>query len=655
MSWKIKTINIENFKFFHAAFPLDVDSKNLLVYGENGSGKSSIYWALYTLFQSRLKPDAAHVEKYFDPEDGENLRNKYSGVGDDSKVEVVFEDQTVSAADKSYVISLGNVSTQVSADTFLDFTVMASDFLNYKMLSKLTDKDNSVENDVTDLFIKEIYPFAVFDNDYVDLNGNHSGINLAERWHNYIYTSLGLLKHQTGKRAAHFDKNDEKYTRFQKLIRDFHNELKNYLDDISQRATNKLKDEFGVKDVVIHLETDAAYQFDLQRADSPRYRDHTLHPLHIRMKAELVNAQLAGGRTDIIHLRTFFNEAKLTCIGLAVRLAVADKKYVAGGNFASVLCLDDMLVSLDMSYRVPVIKALLRYTKKNYQLCVFTHDRSLYNMMRDTIKEQGLNESNWHFYEFYRPDPATEGTVEPQPNMHEVKTTKDKIKKHLAMGDYPAAGNYLRKYAEELIKEILPLNLTYKCSNKGVEPLMLHALYDKTKANAQDGDFCRLYGISPEVMPNISNHLKRLMNPLSHDDKDVPIFRQELDDALMEVEKYEPIREGKHVIVECNKAGEFVFRMELSYREVTESVDFVTTEQWDYIVFPGAEGKKYKDCEVKITASSSDYFVVDSKMRVKHLYEVLKNRVIAGAATPALTPFDQAITKEPTGIMLSGM
>ena len=235
MSWKIKTINITNFKFFHAAFPLDVDSNNLLIYGENGSGKSSIYWALYTLFQSRLKPDAASVEKYFDPNEGENLRNKYSADGDAAKVEVIFEDQdNPAAADKPYEISLDGVNTQNPADSFLAFTVTSSDFLNYKMLSKLTDKDNSVENDVTDLFIKEIYPFAVFDNDYVDLNGNHSGVLLAETWHNYIFEALGQLKHQTGKRATHFDKNDIKYGRFKNLIRDFRNELKNYLDDISQ-------------------------------------------------------------------------------------------------------------------------------------------------------------------------------------------------------------------------------------------------------------------------------------------------------------------------------------------------------------------------------------------------------------------------------------
>lgn len=42
MSWKIKNIEIENFKFFKDVFSINVDNKNILLYGENGAGKSSI-------------------------------------------------------------------------------------------------------------------------------------------------------------------------------------------------------------------------------------------------------------------------------------------------------------------------------------------------------------------------------------------------------------------------------------------------------------------------------------------------------------------------------------------------------------------------------------------------------------------------------------
>lgn len=651
MSWKIKSIRIENFKYFHDALPLDVDSKNLLVYGENGSGKSSIYWALYTLFQSRLKPDAASVEKYFDPNNGENLRNKYSADADISKVEVVFEDKdTPGAIDKPYTIALGNVDTQDPADTFLAFTISTSDFLNYKMLSKLTDKENSVINDVTDLFVKEIYPFAEFASDKEDIYGNPTGVRNILRCHQFILEWVDLLEHQTGRRRKHFDKNGPKYKRFQKYIKYFRDQLENYLIGLGISATQKLRNDFNIHDVEILFETDAEYQFDLPT--SPRYRDHFLHPLHIRMKAKLVNTDLAGGEKEIIHLRTFFNEAKLTCIGLAVRLAVVDMKYAAGSNLSKILCFDDMLVSLDMSYRVPVTKALLKYAN-NYQLCIFTHDRSLYHMMRNTIKDLGYSKADWKILEFYRSDPSKEATEEPKVNKIEPKEGIEQVKSYIAQGDYPAAGNCLRKYAESLLKGILPLNLTYDINDKGdIIKLMLRGLYEKSRSTGKEG-FCTLYDISRDDMPNISNHLDRLMNPLSHDNKDVPLFRQEIQDAIVEVQKYEPILAVKRIIINRQEAGIKKFKMEMSNAGTTYCVEFVTTEQWDYFDFAAPTGRKYKDCEVLIKAVNGVTIPLNCKMNVKKLYsELRKQSHLSEAAAPV---FDQAIIKIETGALLSAL
>ena len=56
---RIKSIHIHNFKFFdeQKAIELGDTGKHLLLYGENGSGKSSVYWALYTLFECAVKYD----------------------------------------------------------------------------------------------------------------------------------------------------------------------------------------------------------------------------------------------------------------------------------------------------------------------------------------------------------------------------------------------------------------------------------------------------------------------------------------------------------------------------------------------------------------------------------------------------------------------
>ena len=64
----ITQIEIEGFKAFPKNFKLDLGTgKNLLLYGENGSGKSSLYYALHALLQSVFKDDRG--VKYFKPGD----------------------------------------------------------------------------------------------------------------------------------------------------------------------------------------------------------------------------------------------------------------------------------------------------------------------------------------------------------------------------------------------------------------------------------------------------------------------------------------------------------------------------------------------------------------------------------------------------------
>ena len=68
---KISKITLNNFKFFYGKVSIDFNRKNILIYGENGSGKSSIYWSLYTFLQSVFK-DNAEIRKYFEPKHPED-------------------------------------------------------------------------------------------------------------------------------------------------------------------------------------------------------------------------------------------------------------------------------------------------------------------------------------------------------------------------------------------------------------------------------------------------------------------------------------------------------------------------------------------------------------------------------------------------------
>ena len=91
--YKIKNIKLNNFKFFFGEQNLKLDKKHTLIYGENGSGKSSIYWALHCFLHSTLKPNVASVQKYFLPisQSEESIKNRYAQDGDKSGVSITLE------------------------------------------------------------------------------------------------------------------------------------------------------------------------------------------------------------------------------------------------------------------------------------------------------------------------------------------------------------------------------------------------------------------------------------------------------------------------------------------------------------------------------------------------------------------------------------
>ena len=72
---KINGIVINGFKAFPSLHTIELEGKHLLMYGENGSGKSSIYYALHCIFNSYRKPDKG--KKYFDKSNSQNLVNRF--------------------------------------------------------------------------------------------------------------------------------------------------------------------------------------------------------------------------------------------------------------------------------------------------------------------------------------------------------------------------------------------------------------------------------------------------------------------------------------------------------------------------------------------------------------------------------------------------
>lgn len=166
MAWRINKISIENFKFFLEPFVLEPKGKNVLMYGENGSGKSSIYWAAYTHFQSSLK-DAISASKYFEKKHQDSLCNLYDFDDRRSGIEIEFVDPN--NVKKTYTD--GSWAINTSSDEFMKHSTFASDFMNYKFLSAIFDFKNSKPVDLFKIFEEEIFPFVTLSGQCYDLTG----------------------------------------------------------------------------------------------------------------------------------------------------------------------------------------------------------------------------------------------------------------------------------------------------------------------------------------------------------------------------------------------------------------------------------------------------------------------------------------------------
>lgn len=165
----ITKIEIDGFKAFPNNFSIDLpDGKNLLIYGENGSGKSSLYYALHVLMQSVFKDDKG--AKYFKPGDTNGdkfIPNNEQLINinrfDEAKantytpnIRITFDDGKVWRLDNG-----GLQSENGGNDSEIRMLNKDSAFINHSYISRFHAARNSEEINLWNVFYKDILPFHV--------------------------------------------------------------------------------------------------------------------------------------------------------------------------------------------------------------------------------------------------------------------------------------------------------------------------------------------------------------------------------------------------------------------------------------------------------------------------------------------------------------
>lgn len=525
---KIKSITLRNFKFFYGTETeyehnkIELNENNLLLFGENGSGKSSVYWALYTFLQSCLKSDDDKIKKYFIKDGTQSLRNRYATDDAPSAISVEFVSTDGTTTQKE----ICDTSVNTKSGTLVEKTLKASDFLNYKYLSKLYDFRNSQSIDLFPLFVKDLLMFIDFEEEFTLHNGQLSGTTMASDWWDFICNSHSDLPINGTKKT--YQVSSSEYQRFDGVtIPTFVEKLKSYLLKITEAANDYLRNEFK-EPIAINFNTESI-TCSFNKKVSSRTRDKKLHKPKINLTAKLIDSKLAEDKQLIHNPHTFLNEARLTAIALAIRFAMLDER----GTFSdagSILVLDDLLLSLDMSHRNIVLDIILK-KEAEHQILILTHDKFFFQMAKSKIKH--FKQSNWEYIEMY----SHKSNDIPLPLIYKSESYLGKAIRYLEENEYEIAGNFLRKEAESFLKEILPKK--YKLNDEGKLKALGNLLTESIV-------FSDSNGLNKELFEKLNSHREFVLNPSSHDSYDVPKFYSELSaciDTLTELRKIEISKE----------------------------------------------------------------------------------------------------------------
>lgn len=438
---KIKEIKIQNFKAFQQEQVFPVNGKHVLVYGNNGSGKSSLFWALYTLLQSSIKDDDG-VKKYFnkyvasDKGTHQTLKNVFIDENEDSFIKLTTID-TETQHEEAFTISHDVINTNSDANTLIQELNIASDFINYKLLHNFYRASHKQEVNLWPVFERDIFPFMT---------------EGTQNWLDDIIKAptLDIPRTPRGYAVSSGRKNN-----YEEQLRLLNEKIQSLFDEISGHANKFLKDHFFQgKDVVrVSLSFDKKFKFDLVSRkiweDNKQGQRHD--ELHIKLGVEIYDETIPSKWRQIERVQSFLNEAQLTRIAIGVRIGALRTRPLAGSRF-KILVLDDMLISLDLSNRMDVVRIILNKEEKEdlkffdgFQKFILTHDKGFFNLIR-----RNTDEEEWVYFNFNKDEKDSSA-----PKIKEDKTPLQKAIKNFEENEFDACGNELRKEAEAILTEYL--------------------------------------------------------------------------------------------------------------------------------------------------------------------------------------------------------
>ena len=462
---RITEIEIKNFKAFYGTYRIDLrkSGKNLLVYGENGSGKSSLYFALKLFLESGDNPSHRF----------ENDQNIF--ITDAGHIKLCLRADRRSNQN----IYEWSESVRETDDELIIEASRAKGFLDYKDLleTHYVHRESNTVN-VFNLLVETLLANTV---------NPRTNRTLAEDW--------AVIQPPYPRRNA-----IGQIETLESQIEIFNNELENRLAELQPKASEILG-KFG---------HNVTLNFDFPGVQYNR-ENKTLDNQEVLLRVELFDRDIPE------HHNRFLNEARLSAIAIAIYFSSI---LIQPESRLKILALDDVLIGLDMSNRLPVLDILEEYFSE-YQIFLTTYDKAWYE-----IAKQRTSDAEWEHAEFYSKE-TDEFEI---PIYVQDRPYLKKAKAHFDANDYKACVIYLRTAFEAAIKKF--------CDKKN-----LPIGYRENPKRLTSEDFWRPIKddtsfLEQSLIDEIELYRSIILNPLSHA-RIVPVVKKEISGAIEAVKKLE--------------------------------------------------------------------------------------------------------------------
>jgi energy-coupling factor transporter ATP-binding protein EcfA2 len=515
---KLQKITLCDFRAFPGPgeYCFDLGRKNhLLIYGENGSGKTSVFKAIREFFDNRTSATSFLEQKNCFSDHVQNIPLICG------KVELCFDPHPQQIKTWSFQPQ-GQPDNRPSTDQTVTEVCRRKGLLDYLSLVKVNyaEKDRSGNDRRPNLFSLLIEDL-LFDFP-VTISGGRS-VKLGQLWDDL-----------------------NKYIQLNPTHRGYN--LQTIQDKLQQfngaalSATQILK---GRCDSILtqYFKHPVALTFVYENAI---YRQHR---------------KVGARRVDLGHLsfdlhflgRSFtkyeevLNEAKLSAVALAVYFSSLIEGIPQGSSgYPRILVLDDVLIGLDMSNRLPVLEILEKeFADKGWQLILLTHDKVWYDYAAHAAT--GID---WQCYELY-----ADFCFDAQGDRYELPCLRkpddgagNHIKRahaQLSLHDDKAAAMYARTAYEQLVSKYcndrhlqMPF---YKDVAKIKSEMFLQKVEDDLNVKlaattpVPTPDELIALNAAKSACDDIRLHRQQALNPLSHAHV-VPLTKPEVELAIRSVE-----------------------------------------------------------------------------------------------------------------------